>query len=260
MTRSLAENLVIPRHIIQVSGLYSSGKTQLMLFCLTWYLLRHPKSRVIFIDTGNAFCIDRIRSFLFESDAFKEVQPSISLHSLLSRIDRIKCFTIQEFQTLISCDPLFQSLIRYEHGLLIIIDSIGALLAPIVGSHHAQVNEILDTLQVHFSEWIAHYNNTIMITNYAIAYGNEIRPALGQRWNSIPSIKWIASIPLEEEIRQRRLTRSYLKRKDDEEEILSYETHQGKLYAAFKRTLTRSTQTPTTIEFYIGGSELFNLI
>ena len=78
------------------------------------------------------------------------------------------------------------------------------------------------------------------MTNYTVIHhGNEAsrKPALGHRWAQIPNIRLLVTIPPEEvERRSRTIVPVF---EGPEEDILSYQGPDGRLWPAFKRTIRR---------------------
>ncbi|KAJ3326973.1 hypothetical protein HDU76_012467 [Blyttiomyces sp. JEL0837] len=124
--------------IIEFAGPPVSGKTQMAFFAMITTVASHSNATTLFIDTGNVFSPTRLSEMFTHSDRFEQYRNSgMTWESVSSRIQCVKSFKPYELlealvsiQAQLSCD---EPSVFYRNLHLIVIDSVGALFASIVG-------------------------------------------------------------------------------------------------------------------------------
>ncbi|EAS66855.1 hypothetical protein DDB_G0285287 [Dictyostelium discoideum AX4] len=204
--------------IYELVGNTSCGKTQISM-CCSLNLSQQYNSNIIYIDSSNSFSPPRLIEIFKSNYLIKQRQKQqqkqqqkqhqkqqenndkIEQDKILKILDRIKVFncfdsitllellsTIDSTLSIISDEiPTFEN--QFYKGLkMVVIDSIGTLLAPIIGGKQTQghytmmmisrlIKYIADTYQIIF-----------LITNNTVG-GNSFdnKAALGEAWSMVPN-------------------------------------------------------------------------
>ena len=201
---------------IELSGPSGCGKTQLALF--TSLLLAKQGIRTLFLDSGCSR-LERLNSFL-QCELFKECKKK----DLLCQISLKSVFDSVELEQQLSCCAT-----QLKEPTVIMIDSIGDLLSPILGTTQGfESFQQLQRLALHLSC----QGHLLIMLNHVVMEGNHLKPALGSKFR-LPLQRWMLLFSLDDQERFSRLSDA-----DTlwEEPVLSYED-QGGLWPAYKRIL-----------------------
>ncbi|KAN0048086.1 hypothetical protein ACTA71_002478 [Dictyostelium dimigraforme] len=200
--------------IYELVGNTSCGKTQISM-CCSLNLSQQYYSNIIYIDSSNSFSPSRLieifkSNYLINHQQEQEQEQQQNINGIeieqdkiLKILDRIKVFncfdsitllellgTIDNTLSIISDErPTFEN--HFYKGLkMVVIDSIGTLLAPIIGGKQTQghytmmmisrlIKYIADTYQIIF-----------LITNNTVSSGSngfDNKAALGEAWSMVPN-------------------------------------------------------------------------
>ncbi|KAM9990570.1 hypothetical protein ACTFIY_006612 [Dictyostelium cf. discoideum] len=193
--------------IYELVGNTSCGKTQISM-CCSLNLSQQYNSNIIYIDSSNSFSPPRLIEIFKSNYLIKQLQKQenndkieIEQDKILKILDRIKVFNCFDSITLLELLGTIDSTLsiisdeiatfenQFYKGLkMVVIDSIGTLLAPIIGGKQTQghytmmmisrlIKYISDTYQIIF-----------LITNNTVG-GNSFdnKAALGEAWSMVPN-------------------------------------------------------------------------
>eukprot|EP01027_Heterolobosea_sp_BB2_P016940 GEZU01024041.1.p1 GENE.GEZU01024041.1~~GEZU01024041.1.p1 ORF type:complete len:217 (+),score=16.48 GEZU01024041.1:510-1160(+) len=146
---------------------------------------------VLYIDTTNSFDALRLDQIL---KSRKRLQPEFkdrTTSDVLSKIRCVKCFNV--FQILDILDNTIQQIESdsspFHSALrLIIVDSIGSLIAPILGGLKNPTGHVLMIQVARTLKTIAtSYEIGVLVTNYTVSSGAGFKAALGESWTYVPN-------------------------------------------------------------------------
>ncbi|KAI8929573.1 P-loop containing nucleoside triphosphate hydrolase protein [Entophlyctis helioformis] len=189
--------------IVELAGVSSAGKTQASDATPTV-----TDASVLYMDTSGSFYATRVHDFLASSASLRQQIPDLA--SVLSRIQCVQCFgifdAIKYLETLHPADGADGSE-THRPLSLIIIDSVGHLLSPIVGQggHNTVAT---------FAELLASLAKTLwipIVVNSSVSAGFQdnnqeafdpdlipttagsretmTKPALGAMWDAVPTYR-----------------------------------------------------------------------
>ncbi|KAI9347359.1 P-loop containing nucleoside triphosphate hydrolase protein [Obelidium mucronatum] len=184
--------------ITEFAGLSSTGKTQLALFSILTSLCLTPGSTALLIDSNCSFCPIRTQQLFDTSDRFQLFRDKgMTFQQLSKRFHVSRCYDAFE---LLDCLNGLQHRIHgraseFEHNLkLLVLDSVGSLLAPIVGTSSAQsvlvtLSLILRALSKAYAIPVITLNHAVQVREHERVGQNTIsmKPALGSTWAQTPT-------------------------------------------------------------------------
>ncbi|KAI9354091.1 P-loop containing nucleoside triphosphate hydrolase protein [Zopfochytrium polystomum] len=190
--------------IVEFAGPPSTGKSQLAFFATVAALATRPTGTVLFVDSCGSFSPDRLQHMFSESDRFTRHRESMTPSGLFSRLRCVECFDSFEFiGILYSLQHLLAAKESdfFKNLMLIVIDSIGALLSPVVGDGRGQA--VVETVGRMLKMISVVHGAPIMTVNYAVtnfSRKNELsrpkqKPALGHAWAEVPTTTLFFSKP-----------------------------------------------------------------
>ena len=148
--------------------------------------------RVVVIDTGGSFSVERLVDFVRAFPSGQETSGKILLDALISRLSISKAHCLTEVLALLR--SLLEASSEGDVAApptLVVIDSVADILAPIVGSGpkaHAHVESL--GLLLHD---LASANVAVVVTN-RVSRGTG--PALGRAWRFVPDVRlFLESVP-----------------------------------------------------------------
>ncbi|GBF92623.1 DNA repair protein RAD51 [Raphidocelis subcapitata] len=207
--------------VCEVAGETASGKTQL---CLQAAALRATQGeRVLYVDTTNGFSAARVAALCAAQRAAAaaadgQAPPAASdarAAASDAALDNISVVRPHSVHALMSClDELSRQLARGPAArCLLVIDSVSAVLAPVVGAQmHTQGQVLVGAIGSMLRHIAAEYSIAVLITNHVVggggggggdgaaagggaaaagggggpAGGGGFRPALGAQWRGQP--------------------------------------------------------------------------
>ncbi|TPX69234.1 hypothetical protein SpCBS45565_g02493 [Spizellomyces sp. 'palustris'] len=259
---------------VELAGPPATGKTQLCFFTAITTTTDDPTATVLYIDSGNAFSASRLSDMYTHSDRFQQSRESgMDTKNILSRVRCIPCFDafslvdiMEEVQkSLANKTTDFFSMVR-----LLIIDSIGALLSPMVGYGQSQGYVIMMTIAQILKSIAISHGISILVTNYSVssdfkstevgrpfsggkkgARRERTKPALGTTWSYVPNIRLYFTLDEEPSIEGR-----------EDDEVLTYRNRQGDIIPLVKRRIeiyaSHRLRAGDGCHLYIGSSELLS--
>ncbi|ORY52625.1 hypothetical protein BCR33DRAFT_711888 [Rhizoclosmatium globosum] len=123
--------------ITEFAGMSATGKTQLAFFSILTSLCLVPQSTALFVDSNCSFSIERIKTLFEKSDRFHAArEQGMTAEHILSRLKVSHCYDAHQLLDLLTSLQwsLYNQTGEFEGQLkFLIIDSVGSLLAPVVG-------------------------------------------------------------------------------------------------------------------------------
>lgn len=245
--------------VCEFAGIPASGKTQLAHWtCLFTLSTRSIGYKVVFIDSGTSFSLQRLRDFWLHS-TFAQRRKSIDFNEMLKRqLLVFRCFCADDLATV-----LFKEIPR--GCCLVVIDSISDILGPLAGSDHKTINQI-GTLIKHISK---DKQIPFIIINGSVSAGSlawndssvpvgarttKSKPALGASWSKFIS-KRLYFTPSKDrlDLHNALLSGRPLNRDDD---VLAYEEN-GKIYSVVDN-LVECVGNSKSCGLYIGKYRVFS--
>ncbi|KAJ3386667.1 peroxin [Entophlyctis sp. JEL0112] len=124
--------------ITEFAGLSSTGKTQLAFFSILTSLCLSEKATALYVDATNSFSASRLKELFDGSDRFLSFREAgHTFDHVFERIRVSTCFDAYEF---LDCMFGLQAAMCKQDNefacnmTLIVIDSVGALFSPVVGT------------------------------------------------------------------------------------------------------------------------------
>jgi hypothetical protein len=229
---------------------------------MTLHTVLHHQGHVLFIDSGTSFSAKRLVQLFRYSDRFQQQRTEkIPIRKALKRVMWTKCFDSKELITILD-DLLYNRDIA--HGIsLMIIDSIGAILAPLSTSKgKPEMNLCISKIkqvQSAFEFPIIAINNSVYLgePDRLVCEGSvrtKTKPALGHAWGSVLS-KSLYFTPSIERLEYKRALLSG--DPTDEENVLSFENSSGLVFPVVECIVERVKGTTSyQHSFYIGRFDI----
>ncbi|KAK5580740.1 hypothetical protein RB653_000764 [Dictyostelium firmibasis] len=200
--------------IYELVGNTSCGKTQISM-CCSLNLSQQYDSNIIYIDSSNSFSPSRLTEIFKSNYLLKQQQKQQQQHKqnndkieieqdkILKILDRIKVFNCFDSITLLDLlgtinntlcvvsdeRPTFEN--QFYKGLkMVVIDSIGTLLAPIIGGKQTQGHYTMMMISRLIKDIADTYQITFLITNNTVSSGSngfDNKAALGEAWSMVPN-------------------------------------------------------------------------
>eukprot|EP00898_Chlorokybus_atmophyticus_P005184 jgi/Chlat1/5667/Chrsp37S05492 len=179
--------------VTELAGVSSAGKTQICLAAVA-KVARQKECTVAYVDTCGAFSARRIAQ-LHTSAPDKESteSPGKSLNSTLKSIARFQAYDAWSLLELLQqlrkyCAPNSQWEF-FRMLRLVVIDSVAAVLSPIVRTGPAGVQglALFASIGRELRQLAESCQVAVLVTNNAIELDDgETKPALGEVWHSVP--------------------------------------------------------------------------
>lgn len=173
--------------MIEFVGESGSGKTQVCLLAAAANAARG--TAVLYIDTGNAFSTQRLKS-LFE--ALPDVQKcGASLEEILGRIQVQKAFEAQALLKVLHTLSTELAAASPECAIstpgLLIIDAFSAVMAPTLGrAQQTQGHAVMLVAARTLKALAVRHSMAVIVVNHIVGGAQDPRPALGEHWRSQP--------------------------------------------------------------------------
>lgn len=172
---------VLEGHVMEVFGSSSSGKTQLCHLAASMTASR--RERVLYVDTDGSFSVGRMADILGQV-----VGSSQDIQDMLDLVTVVQC--VSRVDDVVACiDSCLHESTR--HPSMIVIDSFGWIVAPMIGGMSYDVGHgIMFSLVMYLKRIAAEYRCAVIITNHTVGSGRDDtdkdfrlkRSALGDTW------------------------------------------------------------------------------
>ncbi|TPX52161.1 hypothetical protein CcCBS67573_g09929 [Chytriomyces confervae] len=135
----LSSNGFASREITEFAGLSSTGKTQIAFFSILTALCLCPNATAVYFDATSSFSLARLKQLFTHSDRFQLFRSQgIDFEGISKRLRVSTCYDANELLDRLNG---LQHVLNNQFTLnaavdlkLIVIDSIGALFASVIGS------------------------------------------------------------------------------------------------------------------------------
>ncbi|CAH1800390.1 unnamed protein product [Owenia fusiformis] len=175
--------------ITEMIGPPAAGKTQVCIATAVAVVMETDHN-VVYIDTGGSLCPSRLHQVMQSHDITEEKYEEMC--------QRIQCFKIFDIFQLQEClQELHQKILNqsapfHSNLKLIIVDSVAAVILPILGGaqtdshgHMIHLSRILKSLATDCSTAVLITNNTTGANNDT----GQVLPSLGRSWHHIPNTR-----------------------------------------------------------------------
>ena len=208
---SYLEGGIFTGELCEIFGPPGCGKTQ-FTFSLTANVLISKKFNVLYYDVGGSFSSKRISAIIGSK---LENHTQMELREMLTKLYCVKVFNIFDLiNHLAKVKEQIESLTdQFMHGVkLIIVDSINAILAPILGGSQTQGHALMIKLALLLKELSYENNIAVLVLNGTVTakiseyMDNIFKPALGKHWLSVPAVRLFMDFGSSKNIQLRSLT------------------------------------------------------
>ncbi|CAH2222510.1 DNA repair RAD51 homolog 4 isoform X1 [Pelobates cultripes] len=179
--------------VTEITGAAGNGKTQ-VCHSIAVNVAYGLKQSVLYIDTTGGLTASRLLQ-LVQSRTEQEAEQIAALQ----RIEIIHVFDVYKLLDLLQdlrCN-ISQQLLRSGEPLrLVIIDSVCAVIYPILGGKQTEGMAIMMYLAKELQMLAHDFKLAVLTTNHVTKDGfNGIRPALGRSWSFVPSTRILLERP-----------------------------------------------------------------
>ncbi|XP_068124812.1 DNA repair protein RAD51 homolog 4 [Hyperolius riggenbachi] len=175
--------------VTEIAGASGCGKTQICQ-SIAVNVASSIKQRVCYIDTTGGLTGSRLLQLL----QFRTEQEDEQIASL-QRIDVVRVFDVYRLLDVLQDlrNSFSQQVAQSGEVLrLIVIDSVCAVIYPLLGGKQTEGMAVMMHLARELQTLAHDYSLAILVTNHVIKDGTSgIRPALGRSWSFVPSTRII---------------------------------------------------------------------
>ncbi|XP_070571463.1 DNA repair protein RAD51 homolog 4-like [Ptychodera flava] len=181
---NLLDGGVYTSEVTEIVGATATGKTQ---FCLTLAssVAMTTRQNVLYIDSNGSFSAERVEDIMRErqlsdkgkASAFSKIRCSLAFDIF----EVIKCLEETRTAVVSGSDSFYVSL------KLIILDSVAAVVSPILGGLQTDGHSLMTHLGRILLTLSADHALAIVVTNGVVqSDGGGTKPALGKYWVTVP--------------------------------------------------------------------------
>lgn len=170
--------------LTELAGSPGTGKTQ-VCFGVATYIAHHLKQGVIFIDTTGGISAARLQHMLQAESSSTEEQ--------MAALQRIHVFRLFDVLALLDClyglrrSGLQQVSVGGACVRAVIIDSVSAVISPLLGARHAEGMSLMAQVAAVLKVMVKDFNLAALVTNHVTrGASGGVRPALGVSWSHAP--------------------------------------------------------------------------
>ncbi|XP_072313103.1 DNA repair protein RAD51 homolog 4 isoform X1 [Eucyclogobius newberryi] len=179
--------------LTELSGGPGSGKSQ-VCFGVSVHIALHLKQSVIFIDTTGGLTASRLQQMLQAEGSSMEEQ--------MAALQRIHVFRVFDVSSLLDClyslrrSGLQQVSVGGACVRAIIIDSVSAVLSPLLGARYTQGLSLMVQVAVLLKVLVKDFSVAALVTNQVTRSATgAVRPALGASWSHLPRTRLLLEGP-----------------------------------------------------------------
>ncbi|KAJ0061896.1 hypothetical protein NL108_013763, partial [Boleophthalmus pectinirostris] len=179
--------------LTELSGGPGTGKSQ-VCFGVAVHIALHLKHAVIFIDTTGGITGSRLQQMI--------QTESSSLEEQMATLQRIHVFRVFDVFSLLDCvcslrrSGLQPVSVGGACVRAIIIDSVSAVVSPLLGSRHTEGMSLMMQLAVLLKALVKDFSVAALVTNHVTrSVGGAVRPALGVSWSHVPRTRLLLEGP-----------------------------------------------------------------
>lgn len=170
--------------LTELAGAPGSGKTQ-VCFGVSVHIAHHLKQGVVFIDTTGGISAARLQDMLQAEGSSTEEQ--------LAALQRIHVFRLFDPLSLLDClyglrtSGLQQVSVGGASVRAVIVDSVSALISPLLGTRHTEGVSLLVQLSTVLKAIVKDFNVAALVTNHVTRDSSGgVHPGLGVSWSHAP--------------------------------------------------------------------------
>eukprot|EP00057_Strongylocentrotus_purpuratus_P003327 XP_003726418.1 PREDICTED: DNA repair protein RAD51 homolog 4 [Strongylocentrotus purpuratus] len=180
----LLDGGVYTSELTEIVGQAAVGKTQ---FCLTLAscVAVSSEQNVLFIDTNGGFHASRLHDIIAHKSTSEKI-TSAALH-------KVHCATTFDLYDLLDLLESIKASIDsaseafYSSLKLVVVDSVTAVLAPLLGGKHSEGQGMMVHLARSLKSLAADYSIAVVMCNNMVrGERGEPKPALGRTWLTVP--------------------------------------------------------------------------
>jgi len=217
---SLLDGGLYTGEIAELAGQSSTGKTQLCMCASVSVVMANNKNTVAYIDSSGTFSPERIVDIYTAVSTTAETPPKEpDAQDTVRFLNHIECFKCFDVFSLIGVlcgieECLKQKDIPYYRNLkFIVIDSLGALISPILGGKQTQGHALMINIARTMKAIAKEHHIAFVVTNHTVTFktnkDNNLRPALGESWSFVPNTRLIlANEQHQQHVKKATLTKS----------------------------------------------------
>ncbi|XP_041456598.1 DNA repair protein RAD51 homolog 4-like [Lytechinus variegatus] len=180
----LLDSGVYTSEVTEVVGQAAIGKTQ---FCLTLAscVAVSSEQNVLYVDTNGGFDAGRLHEII----AHKSTSEKITA-AALQKVHCAKTFDLYDLLDLL--ESIKASIdsgtdVFYSSLKLVVLDSVTAVLAPLLGGKHSEGQGMMVHLARSLKSLAADYSIAVVVCNNMVrGERGEPKPSLGRTWLSVP--------------------------------------------------------------------------
>ncbi|KAG7516352.1 DNA repair protein RAD51-like 4 [Solea senegalensis] len=163
----------------------SDPRVSQVCFGVAVHVSQQLKQNVIYVDTTGGFTASRLLQMLQTETSDKEEQ--------MAALQRIRVFRVFDVFSLLDClfglcsDGLQQASVGGGSVKAVIVDSVSAVVAPLLGGKHNEGMSLMSQVAGVLRTMAKDFNVAALVTNYVTrSSSGELQPGLGVSWSHIP--------------------------------------------------------------------------
>ncbi|XP_049597545.1 DNA repair protein RAD51 homolog 4 [Syngnathus scovelli] len=182
---TLLDSGVYTGEITELAGGPASGKTQVCLGVAA-HVAQHLRQNVIFVDTTGGLSARRLRQMLqtqtSSHDEQMEALQRIAVHHAFDIFSLLDCL-----HRLGDAGGLRQVSASGGSVKALIVDSVSAVIAPLLGSRHQERMYMMSQVAIALKTMAKNFNIAALVTNHVTrSEEGKVQPGLGVSWSHIP--------------------------------------------------------------------------
>ena len=160
-------------HVVEVFGPSASGKTQLA-HCAAAMAAAREREGVIYVDTNGSFSARRVAEMLgrVRSDPNLDPPDSATVDARTGSLEKIRVVRGGDVRDVVSgiIDVLDRRWDAFDRVSMIVVDSIGTLLAPLIGGMaYAVGHETMFSLAMFLKQIARLHSCVVLVTNHTVS-------------------------------------------------------------------------------------------
>ncbi|XP_077448826.1 DNA repair protein RAD51 homolog 4 isoform X1 [Stigmatopora argus] len=183
---ALLDSGVYTGEVTELAGGPGSGKTQVCMG-LAATVSQHLKQNVIYVDTTGGLTAGRLQQMLQSQTRSHEQQTEA--------MQRIAVYRAVDVFSLLDClhrlgangGGLRQASVGGGSVKVLIVDSVSAVIAPLLGSRHQEAMVMMTQVAISLKTMAKDFNLAVLVTNHVSRNDEgEVQPGLGVTWSHVP--------------------------------------------------------------------------
>lgn len=182
--------------VTEIVGPSGCGKTQLCLQIAGQHASsQHLPCQVLYIDTSLSFNPDRLMEMHRHWTQYdSKIAPAAVMLSRIQFVPAADCFELLGLLEQTRSSLVRAHTRRARELRMIVIDSIAAVVSPIIGIPGGRGHAILSELSFMLKSLARRHNIAVIVTNNVVAnrvsdVRSDVQPALGEFWSHVPDTR-----------------------------------------------------------------------